>query len=89
VTSQLTDDFRECFAHLPADIQDKARKNYQLWKQNPQHPSLHFKHIHTKEPIYSIRIGKGWRALGLLEKQTITWFWIGSHAEYDQLIANY
>jgi hypothetical protein len=26
-------------------------------------------------------------ALGLLEGDTITWFWIGSHAEYDQLIS--
>jgi hypothetical protein len=36
--------------------------------------------------MYSIRVGKGWRALGLLDGDTITWFWIGSHAEYDRLI---
>jgi hypothetical protein len=27
--------------------------------------------------------------LGMLEKDTITWFWIGSHAEYENLISIY
>jgi len=39
-----------------------------------------------QEPLYSVRIGRGWRALGLLEEETVTWFWIGSHADYDRLI---
>jgi len=28
----------------------------------------------------------GYRALGLLEDEEITWFWIGTHAEYDRLL---
>ena len=52
----------------------------------PYTPGLHFKRIHTHEAMYSVRVGKGWRVLGLLEGDSITWFWIGSHAEYDQLI---
>lgn len=86
--SRINDDFRDCFARLPEAIQARARKNYLLWKQNPQHPSLRFKQIHAKEMIYSIRVGKGWRALGLMDDESITWFWIGSHAEYDLMIAN-
>jgi hypothetical protein len=54
--------------------------------RNSSHPSLQFKKIHSEENLYSIRIGKGWRALGLMEKGSIYWFWIGSHADYDQLI---
>ena len=27
-----------------------------------------------------------WRALGRRDGNTVTWFWIGSHAEYDRLI---
>ena len=27
-------------------------------------------------------------ALGLLEDEEITWFWIGTHAEYDRLLEN-
>jgi hypothetical protein len=39
-----------------------------------------------RQPIYSVRIGIGYHALGLWEKDHIYWFWIGSHAEYDQLL---
>jgi hypothetical protein len=33
-----------------------------------------------------VRVSRGWRALGLLESDTMYWFWIGSHAEYDRLL---
>lgn len=36
--------------------------------------------------IYSIRIGQGYRALGERAGNEITWYWIGSHSEYDKLI---
>jgi hypothetical protein len=56
-----------------------------MWRDNPAHPGLQFKRIHNQEDVYSVRVGIGWRALGLLEGDTISWFWIGSHAEYDKL----
>lgn len=84
--SRVNEDFIACFYRLPHEIREKARKNYRLWKQNPNHPSLHFKRIHRHEPLYSIRVGIDWRALGMLEGDLVTWFWIGSHSEYDKLI---
>ena len=75
-----------CFARLPDEVQAQARKAYRLWRANPMHPSLHFKRIHSREAIYSVRVGLGWRALGLLEGNRMTWFWIGSHADYDRFI---
>ena len=86
MNSRVTEDFLASFAKLPQAVKNRARKNYRLWKQNPSHPSLRFKRVSDQEPLYSVRIGLGWRALGLLEGGTITWFWIGSHAEYDQII---
>lgn len=86
MNSQLTSDFLDCFAKLPDAVKEQARRCYQLWRDNPAHPSLHFKRIHGQENVYSVRIGLGWRALGLLEGDTISWFWIGSHADYDTLI---
>ena len=85
--SQLTEEFVACFARLPDPVKAQARKQYRLWRDNPSHPSLHFKHIHGHEALYAVRVGLAWRALGLLEGDTITWFWIGSHAEYDTLLA--
>ncbi len=86
MNSYVTEEFVAYFRALPDVAKAQARKNYRLWKQNPSHPSLHFKRVHAHEPLYSVRIGRGWRALGLLENNTITWFWIGSHADYDTLI---
>ena len=77
----------KCFAKLPEIVKQTARKNYKLWKQNPTHPSLEFKKLDTKETVYSVRVGIGWRAVGVLKKpDTIVWFWIGSHGEYDKLL---
>lgn len=84
--SCVTDDFVARFARLPTTIQVQARKNYRLWRENPSHPGLHFKRIHGKEALYSVRIGRGWRAVGLVEEETIYWFWIGSHSDYDKLL---
>ena len=85
--SYLTHDFIACFRRLPRAVRDKARKNYRLWLRDSSHPSLQFKPIHSREPIYSVRIGISWRALGLWEGDTVNWFWIGSHADYEKLIA--
>ena len=86
MNSYLTEDFLECFGQLPQEIKEKARKNDRLWRQNPNHPSLQFKRVYTREPIYAVRIGIGWRALGLREDDAIYWFWIGPHGEYETLL---
>ena len=83
--SFIIDDFRALFGKLPPPVQAQARRSYKLWKQDPFHSSLHFKQIHATEPLWSVRIGLGWRALGLRENDTIHWFWIGSHADYDHI----
>jgi hypothetical protein len=86
MNSRVTEEFVARFAKLPTSVQAQARKSYQQWRANPAHPGLHFKRIHSQEPLYSVRIGLGWRAVGLLEGDAIHWFWIGSHAEYDKLL---
>ncbi len=78
-----------CYAHLPANVREQARRAYRLWRSNPSHPGLQFKRIHSTELIFSARVGLGWRALGILEGDTVTWFWIGSHAEYDTIVSRF
>ncbi len=74
------------FAALPKEIQAQARRVYRLFRADPAHPSLRFKKVEQTENIYSVRIGLGYRALGILEGSVVTWFWIGSHADYDRLL---
>lgn len=67
-------------------IQDQAARAYDLWRANPYHPSLQFKHVGRRQPVYSVRIGIGYRALGLEDDGHLYWFWIGPHTEYDDLL---
>ena len=30
-----------------------------------------------------VRISLGYRALGILDGATVTWFWIGGHRDYE------
>ena len=68
------------------EYQRESSQNYRLWRENPNHPSLQFKRVHPREPIYSVRVGIGWRALSLWEDEAVYWFWIGCHTEYDRLL---
>jgi hypothetical protein len=89
MNSRVTEDFMLCYAHLPANVREQARRAYRLWRSNPSHPGIQFKRIHSTELIFSARVGLGWRALGILEGDTVTWFWIGSHAEYDTIVSRF
>lgn len=82
--SQITASFRAGFARLPRDIQTQVRASYQLFKQNPNHRSLHFKEV--APGLYSARISRGYRTLGRRYEDTIVWFFVGPHDECDRLI---
>ena len=84
--SNISDAFRGLYAQLPGRIRKLAQRSYQLWREDMRHPGLNFKCVNRSQNIYAIRVGLHWRALGLLDNDTITWFWIGSHAEYDRLL---
>ncbi|GAB1538066.1 hypothetical protein NUACC21_07230 [Scytonema sp. NUACC21] len=75
--------FWEAYSSLDNDTKSRAKKAYRLWKQNPFHPSLHFKCINQEESIWSVRITRSYRAIGILEGDTVTWFWIGNHDNYE------
>ena len=72
------------YRKLSTPIKERARKTYRLWADNPFHPSLHFKCIDINEGIWSIRVTRSYRAVGILDGDTVTWFWIGSHDDYQQ-----
>lgn len=87
MNSHTTERFREALKQLPEEIRRNAQDAYGLWQQDPQHPSLHFKRIHATKPIYSVRVGLGWRAVGIRRDNDMVWYWIGSHTDYEKLIS--
>jgi hypothetical protein len=78
-----TSRFWACYEQLPDPIRQQADKNFKLLKSNPRHPSLHFKKIGDYR---SVRVGLSYRALATEVEGGLLWFWIGSHADYDELV---
>jgi hypothetical protein len=68
---------------LPKKARLLAGKNFALLKRDPKHPSLHFKRL--KDDIWSVRIGRNYRALAAEGEEQFQWFWIGTHADYDRI----
>jgi hypothetical protein len=71
------------FARLPETVQKVARQNFELLKENPAHPSLHFKKVGK---LWSVRAGINHRALAVEDGADFIWVWIGPHDEYQRLI---
>ena len=59
-------------------------KRTSSYKENPKHPSLHFKKINN---YFSVRANIQYRALGVEVENGVLWFWIGSHSDYDKLLS--
>lgn len=81
---RATPDFWYCYRQLPGDVQELADRCYELLKQNPRYPSLHFKKVGQ---FWSVRVGLQYRALAVKQDADLVWFWIGTHAEYDLLLS--
>jgi plasmid maintenance system killer protein len=84
--SKATRRFWQAYGNLPVHAQMLAQKSYQLWRQNHQHPSLHFKKLKGERNRFSVRIGEHYRAIGHLVGDTVEWVWIGTHEDYNILI---
>jgi hypothetical protein len=85
--SRTTERFRTTLERLPAPIRHRAAIAYELFRDDPYHPSLRFKQVHPVRQVFSVRIGLGYRARGVREDDDIVWFWIGSHTDYDRLLS--
>ena len=86
MNSKATKDFWREYEKLPDSVKDLAKKSYELFKNNQSHPSLQFKKVNNDPQVYSVRITLYYRALGVKDNDTIIWFWIGNHGDYDKLV---
>ena len=84
--SHTTEHLRKLYGNLPKQIRKQAMEAYSQFKRDSYYPGLHFKRVHSSRPIYSVRITKDYRAVGIQQNNEIIWFWIGSHSDYDKLL---
>jgi hypothetical protein len=81
--SRAVRDFWDRYNALPGEIQALALKQYRLWLANHRHPSVRFKKVGD---YWCARVNDDYRAVGILDGDTIVWFFIGSHAAYEALL---
>jgi hypothetical protein len=80
------DSYWRHFDELPAEVRKLAESNYELWRKNPNHPSLRFKQIHAELPIFSFRVGMQHRAVGVqIDDGKVAWFWMGSFKHFREV----
>jgi hypothetical protein len=87
--SKTTERFWKCYAEIPLTVRKQAKEAYKQFLKDPYYPSLHFKQIHSTRPIFSVRISINYRAIGIIQREEIVWFWIGSHADYNNLLKQF
>jgi hypothetical protein len=83
---RTTDRFWRCFDKLPSHVQKQAEERFELLKNDPWHPSLHFKRVGR---LWSARAGIGYRALVYQDGKDFIWVWIGPHDEYMRMIKRF
>jgi hypothetical protein len=65
---RTTEHFWKCFEYLLNLFKKTAKKNFELLKSDPSHPSLHFKKVGA---FWSIRGGMNYRALAVEDGKTL------------------
>ena len=76
-------EFWKCYDKLPIHIRELADKKFEAFRQEPFHPSLG---LQKKGQVWTVDIGRSYRAIALREDNDFHWFWIGSHEAYNQLL---
>jgi hypothetical protein len=82
--SKVVTSFWEGYERLPEKVKKAANKQYALWLNDPFHSSVRFKKVGS---FWSVRVTGSYRALGVLDGDTVIWFFIGTHAEYDRILS--
>jgi hypothetical protein len=66
VNSKTTERFWKHYAELPDNIKKQAKDAYKTFIEDPYHPGLHFKRIHSTRPVFSVRVTMDYRAIGVI-----------------------
>ncbi len=83
MNSRATPSFWRLYSELPAEVQTAAKRAFRRFQDDPRHPSLHLKKLQGFDNVWSARVTRSYRAVGIREQRFWTWFWIGSHADFD------
>lgn len=85
--SITTKTFKKLLDELPQTVQEEARKGFKMWKDD-LHAVGWKKLTGMAAEVYSVEIGRRYRAIGILSKENeaVVWEFIGSHETYNKFI---
>ena len=83
MTNRTFPEFWQHYNGLPFEVQAQASQAFRVFRGNPNQSSLRFKPLKGHANAWSVRIGLHYRAVALRTGDTLRWFWIGSHAAFD------
>jgi hypothetical protein len=86
LNSVTTEEFRRLYGAASPQKRAQIKRAFKLWRENPAHPSLRFKKVHPTAPIYSAKVDLDWRALSVLDGDTVVWFWVRPHDAYTRML---
>ena len=81
-------DYRACEAQLPEPIRQLAQKIFQLFEQNPGHPSLDLKELYDtkkgrhKKGSFRVKVSHQYRAIFFQDKGINVWYWVGTKNDF-------
>jgi hypothetical protein len=75
--------FWKCYDVLPEKAQALASAKHALFEREPFHPSLG---LQQKGEVWTIDVGRSYRAIAYRTGNEFHWFWIGSHEAYNKLL---
>lgn len=80
--------FWTTYGSLGEDIKRQARKAYlPLVGRESLSPILALQMYQPRRKRLVVRITRRYRAVGILEGDTVTWFWIGGHDDYEHFFS--
>jgi hypothetical protein len=81
--SRASEEFWDLYRCIPRNAQRAADKQFELFREDPTHPSLHLKPVGG---LWRVRVNEAYRALAVRDGDVFYWFWVGSHDQYERLI---
>ena len=76
-------EFWKCCDALPKNVQVLADDKFHLFERDPFHQSLG---LQQKGGVWTVDVGRSYRAVAYREGNDFHWFWIGSHEGYNNLL---
>ena len=76
-------EFWKCCDSLPKNVRILADEKFLLFERDPFHPSLA---LQQKGEVWTVDVGRSYRAIAYREGNNFHWFWIGSHEAYNNLL---